>query len=493
MEWTKEKRYRRIEDESPEAMQELMKKVNDCPWRQSFHIQPNTGLLNDPNGFAFYNGYYHLFYQWFPLGPVHGLKYWYHVKSKDLVHWDDEGIGIAPGDFFDSHGAYSGSAIEQDGNLFLMYTGNTRDENWQRHPYQCLAVMNEQGDIEKENLPVISTVPSGYTDHFRDPKVWKSEDGQYYTVIGAQRDNLTGTAVLYRSSNLKHWNFEGELETELKNFGYMWECPDYFELAHQGIFVFSPQGLEPHGDDFHNIYQSGYILGKKLNLPNRNFVHGDFRELDRGFDFYAPQTTIGPDGRRILIGWMGLPEIEYPTDPNGWAHCLTIPRELKMKNDKLIQQPIEEMKLLRKGEQKITAFIENDVKSFPGMNGTTFELYCEMSDIFAEECGIEFRANDTKKTVIKYHLAEQKVILDRSYSGEEVGTSYGTKRACHLNGKKISIHMFVDTSSVEIFINGGEEVFTARIFPESDCDQIRFFASKGSAMFNIKKWDFKKK
>ncbi|MBT2736427.1 sucrose-6-phosphate hydrolase [Bacillus sp. ISL-7] len=493
MEWTKEKRYRRMEDESPEAMQELMKTVNACPWRQSFHIQPNTGLLNDPNGFAFYNGYYHLFYQWFPLGPVHGLKYWYHVKSKDLVHWEDEGIGIAPGDFLDSHGAYSGSAIEQDGNLYLMYTGNTRDENWQRHPYQCLAVMNEQGDIEKENLPVISTVPSGYTDHFRDPKVWKSEDGQYYTVIGAQRDNLTGAAVLYRSSNLKQWNFEGELETELKDFGYMWECPDYFELANQGIFVFSPQGLEPHGDDFHNIYQSGYILGKKLNLPNRNFVHGDFRELDRGFDFYAPQTTLGPDGRRILIGWMGLPEIEYPTDPNGWAHCLTIPRELKVKNDKLIQQPIEEMKLLRKVEQKITAFIENDVKSFPSMNGTTFEMYCEMSDIFAEECGIEFRANDTKKTVIKYHLAEQKVILDRSYSGEEVGTAYGTTRACYLNSNKISIHMFVDTSSVEIFINDGEEVFTARIFPESDCDQIRFFASKGSAMFNIKKWDFKKK
>jgi beta-fructofuranosidase len=74
MEWTREKRYRRFEDESPEAMQELMEKVNACPWRQSFHIQPTTGLLNDPNGFAFYNGYYHLFYQWFPMGPVHGLK-----------------------------------------------------------------------------------------------------------------------------------------------------------------------------------------------------------------------------------------------------------------------------------------------------------------------------------------------------------------------------------------------------------------------------------
>src|SRR5688500_10458641 len=121
MEWTTEKRYRRFEDESPEAMQELKEKVNACLWRQAFHIQPTTGLLNDPNGFAFYNGYYHLFYQWFPLGPVHGLKYWYHVKSKDLVHWEDEGTGIAPGAFFDKHGAYSGSAIEHDGNLYLIY------------------------------------------------------------------------------------------------------------------------------------------------------------------------------------------------------------------------------------------------------------------------------------------------------------------------------------------------------------------------------------
>lgn len=490
MEWTTEKRYRRFEDESPEAMEELKKKVNACPWRQSFHIQPTTGLLNDPNGFAFYNGYYHLFYQWFPLGPVHGLKYWYHVKSKDLVHWEDEGTGIAPGDFFDSHGAYSGSAIEQTGNLYLIYTGNTRDENWQRHPYQCLAVMNEQGEIQKENLPLISTVPNGYTDHFRDPKVWKTDDGQYYMVIGAQRENLTGTAVLYRSSNLKQWNFEGEIETELNDFGYMWECPDYFELANQGIFVFSPQGLKPIGDQFHNIYQSGYILGEKLNLSNRNFSHGDFHELDRGFDFYAPQTTLGPDGRRILIGWMGLPEIEYPTDPNSWAHCLTIPRELTLKNDKFIQQPIEEMKLLRKSEQQITALLENEVKSYPGMNGTTYELLCEMSDINADECGIEFRANETKKTVIKYNRAEQKMILDRSFSGEEVGTAYGTTRACYLNSKMISIHMFVDTSSVEIFINDGEEVFTARIFPESDCNQIRFFASNGSATFTIQKWDY---
>src|SRR5688572_13285508 len=104
MEWTKEQRYRTLEEASGDEVFELEKRVKSSVWRQTYHIQPNTGLLNDPNGFSYYNGEYHLFYQWFPLGPVHGLKYWYHMKSKDMVHWEDAGVGIEPGDYFDSHG-----------------------------------------------------------------------------------------------------------------------------------------------------------------------------------------------------------------------------------------------------------------------------------------------------------------------------------------------------------------------------------------------------
>jgi len=96
MEWTKEKRYRKMHDVTEEEIKGLAKLVKQCPWRQSFHVQPVTGLLNDPNGFSFYNGEYHLFYQWFPLGPVHGLKHWYHTKSKDLVHWENVGLALEP-------------------------------------------------------------------------------------------------------------------------------------------------------------------------------------------------------------------------------------------------------------------------------------------------------------------------------------------------------------------------------------------------------------
>lgn len=488
MEWTKEQRYRRMDEVSEDEILGLAKLVNQCPWRQSFHIQPITGLLNDPNGFAYFNGEYHLFYQWFPLGPVHGLKHWYHTKSKDLVHWENIGLAIEPSNEYDSHGAYSGSAIEHDGQLYLLYTGNTRDENWKRHPNQCLAVMNQNGCITKMDSPVIDHVPVGYTDHFRDPKVWKQED-MFYTVIGAQRDNRTGCVVLYQSTNLKNWQFAGEVRTSLENFGYMWECPDYFEIDNQGVFIFSPQGLNAEGDHYQNIYQSGYVIGSPLDLETNLLTHVNFHELDRGFDFYAPQTMQDPKGRRILVGWMGLPEIDYPTDINGWAHCLTLPRELSIKEGKIIQQPVSELELLRGEKIETNTRLNNKSVAFEGFAGEVYELFAEFSVSTAEEFGIELRVGDNDKTVIKYDSVKKKVIFDRTYSGHSFADKYGCIRKCELDSETISFRIFVDVSSVEVFVNDGEEVFTGRIFPDKQSTGIRFFSRGGQTNVKAVKWE----
>ncbi|MBY0148964.1 sucrose-6-phosphate hydrolase [Neobacillus niacini] len=491
MEWTKEQRYRTMEEVSEEEIQGLAKLVNQCPWRQSFHIQPETGLLNDPNGFSYYKGEYHLFYQWFPLGPVHGLKHWYHTKSKDLVHWENVGMGIKPSNEFDSHGAYSGSGIEHDGKLYFMYTGNTRDENWNRHPYQCLAVMSRDYSISKMDAPVIADVPRGYTDHFRDPKIWKNGD-LFYAVIGAQRENETGTVVLFQSRDLKDWKFMGELKTGLgEEFGYMWECPDYFELAGQGVFLFSPQGLKAEGDSYQNIYQSGYVVGSPIDLEHNELKHGAFHELDQGFDFYAPQTTVDHQGRRILVGWMGLPEIDYPTDRNGWAHCLTLPRELKIKGGKLVQQPVPEQKLLRGRKVETIKSVENENVRLDHFEGDVYELLAEFSDSTAEEFGLELRVGETEKTVIKYDAAAKKVVFDRTRSGESFAEEYGTIRKCTLEAEKISFQIFVDVSSVEVFVNDGVEVFTGRIFPGIASNGVRVFARGGQTNVKVVRWDIK--
>lgn len=482
-----ELKYRKLEQAQPGEFEQLQEKAKGCPWRQSYHIQASAGLLNDPNGFTFYQGEYHLFYQWFPLGTFHGMKYWYHMKSSDLVYWEDVGIGIEPGDPQDSHGAYSGSGIVKDDKLYLMYTGNTRDEQGERHPLQNLAVMDSTGTIKKRARPVIKAVPKGYTEHFRDPKLWFS-GGKYFCVIGAQRTTETGCAVLYSSSDLEAWNFEGEITTSLGDFGYMWECPDYFEMDQQGVLLFSPQGISPEGDHFRNIYQSGYIVGKPLDVETRTFEHGAFQELDRGFDFYAQQTAIAPDGRRILVAWMGLPDTSYPTDSNGWANCLTLPREITLREGKVIQQPVRELQMLRKQEVKFESTLYDEVKTFESFSGTSYELICEFTGANAERIGIEFRTGKSEKTVLLYDRVGKKVILDRSRSGQPIATEYGTERRCSLDADTIKFQLFVDSSSVEIFVNDGEEVFTSRIFPSMNSTGIRFFAQGGSAACKASVW-----
>lgn len=487
----RERKYRRLDQASPEEIASLKEQAKRSEWRQRFHVQPIMGLLNDPNGFSYYNGKYHLFYQWFPLGTFHGLKYWYHTSSTDLVHWQNKGIAIEPGYSHDAYGAYSGSGIMKDDKLYLMYTGNTRDEEWNRHSYQCMAVMDRVGTITKLDKPLIDRVPDGYTEHFRDPKVWKDED-LFRFVIGAQRDDQTGTAVVYESPDLLDWSCKGEIQTRLEHFGYMWECPDYFELEGQGVLLFSPQGLSPQGDEFRNVYQSGYIAGKPLDRRTLEFEHGSFYELDRGFDFYAPQTMVDEKDRRIMVGWMGLPEVVYPTDSHGWAHCLTLPRTLSFREGKLIQLPVPELELLRMSTVVEAAdTLYSEVKSYAGVEGTVFEMICEFHSIEADVVGIEFRAGETERTVIWYDAVRQKVTLDRSSSGATIVSDYGTTRTCMLHKKADSIkfHLFVDISSAEVFVNDGEEVFTSRIFPKRDSRHIRFFAKNGSTGLKVTKWD----
>ncbi|MBY0146848.1 sucrose-6-phosphate hydrolase [Neobacillus niacini] len=487
MEWTLKQRYRTYDSMTQKEQKKLEALVSDSIWRQKYHIQPQYGLLNDPNGFVWYNGRYYLFYQWFPFGAVHGMKHWFQTESFDLVNWENKGVALKPEYGYESHGIYSGSGFVHDQNLYLFYTANKRDDKWNRHAAQCLAIMDIKGEIVKLPEPIIKSQPQGYTEHFRDPKVWKA-DNKFYMIVGAQRQNSTGCALLYQSSDLKQWTWIGEVKTKERDFGFMWECPDYFELQNHGVLLFSPQGLQPKGDVYQNIYQSGYFIGNPLDTEKGSFEHGDFQELDAGFDFYAPQTTLSPDGRRILVGWMGLPEIEYPTDSEGWAHCLTLPRELSIHEEKVIQKPVVELELLRGEKVEATKILNNESTSFKGIAGDIYELLAEFSASTAKEFGIELRVGANEKTVIKYNSFEKKISFDRTHSGQSFAEEFGSIRKCSFESKTISIRVFVDVSSVEIFVNNGEKVFTGRIFPSKESRGIRFFSHGGRTNVKVVKW-----
>jgi beta-fructofuranosidase len=346
-----------------------------------------------------------------------------------------------------------------------MYTGNHRTDDWTRHASQVIGVLRD-GKIERRNV-AIPDVPAGYTEHFRDPKVW-IEDGVYYAVVGAQRTDETGRVVLYRSSDLDEWTFLGEIETGLDSFGYMWECPDVFELNGQHVLVFSPQGIEPDGHQYHNIYQSGFLIGK-LDIETLTFTHGVFEELDFGFDFYAPQTTE-QGGRRVLVGWMGLPEIEYPTDRFGWAHALTLPRVLTIEDGSLKQRPVTEMTTLRQD-----TFLDASGTSISVATPERYELELKTDGL---DFSLDLLQVGDESLVIRYDASAGELTIDRTNAGEPFATEYGTTRTKAI--AVTSLHVFVDSSSVECFVNDGEAVATLRVFPSEIEKQLRYEGATAS-------------
>ena len=158
-EWSREEKYRYLKD--PQELADLYKGISASVWRQSYHNQPVTGLMNDPNGFVWHDNRWHLFYQWCPWGAVHGLKYWYHIVSRDLVTWQNLGVCLMPDqeDGYDNKGAYSGSAMPIGDKIYLYYTGNHRDADWTRRAYTCLARLGNDGWPEKYPLPLFGAHP----------------------------------------------------------------------------------------------------------------------------------------------------------------------------------------------------------------------------------------------------------------------------------------------------------------------------------------------
>lgn len=427
-------------------------------WKPKFHIAPPHGLLNDPNGLIYWKGEYHLFYQWNPNSCEHKTKHWAHLKSKDLINWESLPIALAPTDEFDKNGCYSGSAIDKDGILHLFYTGNVKNDGI-RESYQCLATSKDGVNFKKHG-PVIhdKDIPAEYTRHFRDPKVFE-KDGVYKMVIGAQRVDLTGTIVLYSSNNLINWKFEREILDG--DFGFMSECPDFIEDGANRALLFSPQGIEPLGDLYNNRYQSGYVLRNLEEIDKNSFI-----ELDRGFEFYAPQTFKDEFNKNVMIGWMGMPEeSEHPTViAENWIHSLTLPRTLEIKNAKLFQHPHSNLQKLRK--EAIT--LENlefnescDLSEFQ-ISGDTYELIIDLKGMNSN-FSCDLRKGEDEKTTFSYCSKEKKATLNRNNSG----VGYKGIRSCSLETLE-KIHIFMDKSSVEIFLNDGEEVFTANIYPNKD-------------------------
>lgn len=410
-------------------------------FRQLIHLEPERGWLNDPNGLCFFGGKYHVYFQYSPDSPYGaGDKCWGHWESPDLLHWKFGGAVLYPDSPDDRSGVYSGCGFVKDGVLNLFYTGNVKkDGNFDYitsgREANVIRITTKDGQTmsEKQTLLRNCDYPENCSCHVRDPKVWE-KDGTFYMVLGARTLDDKGCVLYYTSKNLTDWTFQKAQSRP--DFGYMWECPDVFELDGNEYLSISPQGL-PHGEYAHqNVYSSGYFSGT------------DFIEWDYGFDFYAPQTFTAPDGRKMMLGWMGIGDIPYknPTAELGWQHSLTVMRELsKCENGEICALPVKELLLLRKDSVPISGDAE---LTFP----LPFELDGDVCDSFS------LSLDD------RVFLTFESGVFTLSFNDEKIGGGRDIRRVKLT--KLQNIRILFDTSSIEVYLNGGRRVMSTRFYPD---------------------------
>ena len=455
-------------------------------WRNNFHIEMPFGLINDPNGLSYYNNKFHIFYQWNPFGCEHKTKHWGLVTTTDFVNFSKPELVLKPDEWFDKDGCYSGCGLVKDEELRLYYTGNVRGDNNERESYQCLAIYNKDGSLDKKRV-VIEKQPEGYTAHFRDPYIFL-EDDIYYMILGAQSGELKGKALIYNSIDSLEWSFLGELKTDMKDFGYMWECPNMIKLSDgKYAFVFSPQGLKAEELKYQNIYQSGYVIGDldldKCELKN----HSNFKELDMGFDFYAPQI-FNHNNKNIMIGWIGMPDkdSEYPTDKDNWKHSLTIPRVLKYRDKVLYQNPINEIRNLRE-DQIINIKSLNCKEHILTFDTRCIEMMLSLELNSSSFVEIKFKFND-EYILLTYDKKNELCTIDRK------NMCFGGKGVRKFKLKaldELKLNIFIDNSIMEIYYQEGLEVTTLVYFPKEEKMEIQINDSSETKIKELNIWSLR--
>ncbi|MGG1555406.1 glycoside hydrolase family 32 protein [Paenibacillus ferrarius] len=464
------------------ALAEKSAAVQDDPYRLRYHLMPPAGWMNDPNGLIYYKGAYHAFYQHYPYEASWGPMHWGHAISRDLVSWEHLPVALAPSEPYDAgdsggYGCWSGSAVDDNGVLTLIYTGHVDG----RTPVevQCLATSTDGVTFRKaENNPVIAGPPQEGGFGFRDPKVWQ-HDGVWYMVIGYGKEG-NGQALMYTSPDLREWRYLGVAAESDGTMGDMWECPDLFPLGDEHALIFSPMNM--------GATKTMVMIGK-FDHENGRFEPRFAERLDYGFDFYAPQTFVDGQGRRILLGWMNIWGARMPEQAHGWMGAFTLPRELTLAADGTLRMtPAAELRALR-GEHRGFAGVlvaAGDDVSLPGVHGDALELIAVFDTRQAggaAEFGLKLRcsADGAEHTKVAYAMADRTLRVDRTYAGA------GEAGVCEvqlepLPDGRLKLHIFLDRSSVELFIGDGVRTVTNRIYPAPDSLGVKLFASGGACL-----------
>ena len=467
-------------------------------YRPRYHFTPEKSWMNDPNGMVYFNGEYHLFYQYYPNDIVWGPMHWGHAVSKDLVTWEHLPIALYP----DEHGyIFSGSVVidwanrsgffpNGPGKIEIFTQADTNPVTGTPRQRQSIAYSLDQGRSWQKyaDNPVL--------DHeknidFRDPKVMWHEDTQRW-VMSLVGDHCV---LFYASMNLKDWTYLSEFGRTHGLHDGVWECPDLIKLP-----VFNQPG----------VYKWVLLvsIGDKLDLPEGSrtqYFIGDFDGkrfrndnpnnvaliLDQGRDNYAGVTwsnSQSADGSLRYIGWMSNWKYAMSVPADTFRSSMTLPREIGLMETKqglrIVQSPIIENHPNRK-QVKVWEHVALTVESENLFNGLTFEQFeLNFSCEFQEDACFEFavRKSEREETIIGYDHRSKSLYVDRSCSGEvQFHPAFGCRHEVLLPdlSNELKLNIFVDTCSVEIFIQNGEEVITDLIFPEATSNGISLNVIQG--------------
>ena len=466
--------------------------------RPAFHVSGGIGWINDPNGFSVYKGEYHLFFQYHPYSVKWGPMHWRHVKTKDFIRWERLPVALAPDTEYDRNGCFSGSAVElPDGRHLLMYTGVHRmrrdDGVMEEYQTQCMAV-GDGTDYEKyEGNPVLTAkdLPEGGSAlDFRDPKFWQEEDGTFRCVVGNRTADGSGAILLYESRDGFHWQYAGTVDSCRNEYGRMWECPDFFPLDGKQVLLTSPQEMLALGLEFHAGYGSICLIGD-WNSKTRKFSRERVQSIDYGIDFYAPQTLKTPDGRRIMIAWMQNWTNTNCLPPNArFFGEMTLPRELSVKNGRLVQNPVRELENYRCSRVAYQDVLVTGETNMPGLRGRIMDMTVSVRP--AGNSYRWFKLNVAKDgehvTTVRYKPECSTVRVDRSRCGIRYDVVHVRDFLVRPQGGAVKFRVVMDRHSLELFVNDGEQAATFILYTPESADSVSFEAD-GAVLVDVEKYD----
>ncbi len=464
--------------------EEITERKMEAEEKPGFHLAARVGWMNDPNGFSFYQGKYHLFYQYHPFNSHWGPMHWGHAVSDDLLHWEYLPAALAPDTVYDEAGCFSGSAVElADGRQLLMYTGVHKevqeDGGVREVQAQCIAI-GDGRDYEKyQGNPVLDEkdLPDGGSKYdFRDPKMWKAPDGTFRCVVGNCAPERDGQILLYSSKDGLDWKYEKILAANHGRFGKAWECPDFFELDGKQALLTSPMDMLPQGLEYHNGNGTLCLIGTYDEIEEV-FVEEQDQAIDYGIDFYAPQTLLAPDGRRIMVGWMqnwDTCNLHSPEQP--WFGQMSLPRELSIVNGRLIQKPIRELEGLRGEEVRHENVTFSGLTRLDGIRGRKIDMELSIRPLDEENMyrkfAVRFAQNGTYHTAVSFRPLESIVKIDRKFSGSRRAIIHQRRSRVGSRNGEVKLRIILDMFSVEVFVNDGEHVLSATMYTEKEADGI---------------------